>query len=148
MTLLWWYWIVFGLVLVVAELAAAGGFYIIFFGIGAIVVGLLSLFGLAGSESIQLLLFSALSAGSLLLFRSKLLHWFQADPQRPAIDTLAGEIGVATEDLAPGAVGRLELRGTLWSGRNDSDAVIARGTRVRVLRIEGLIAHVRPEGAR
>ena len=146
MTLLWWYWVVFGLILVVAELAAAGGFYIIFFGIGAIVVGLLSLFGLAGPEWVQLLLFSALSIGALLLFRSRLLHWFKSDTQRPAIDTLVGEIGTAGENLDPGAVGRLELRGTLWSARNDSQAPIGQGARCRVVRVEGLVLHVRQEG--
>lgn len=41
MDIQWWHWLVFGLVLVLAEVATAGGFYIIFFGIGAIVVGLL-----------------------------------------------------------------------------------------------------------
>jgi len=148
MTLLWWYWIVFGLLLVVAELAAAGGFYIIFFGIGAIVVGLLSLFGLAGPEWVQLLLFSALSLVALALFRGRLLHWFQTDPQHPAIDTLENEIGVASEDLPPGVVGRIELRGTVWSARNEASVVIPRGTRCRVMRVEGLVAHVVPEGGR
>jgi membrane protein implicated in regulation of membrane protease activity len=33
MGLLWWYWVALGLVLVVLELAAPGGFYFIFFGI-------------------------------------------------------------------------------------------------------------------
>jgi inner membrane protein len=146
MTLLWWYWIVFGLLLVVAELAAAGGFYIIFFGVGAIVVGLLSLFGLAGPEWVQVLLFSALSIGALALFRSRLLQWFQSDPQRPAIDTLVGEIGLAAEDLEPGAVGRIELRGTTWSGRNDTGTPMASGSRCRVVRVEGLLLHVRSEG--
>lgn len=146
MTLLWWYWIVFGLLLVVAELAAAGGFYIIFFGIGAIVVGLLSLFGLAGPEWVQVLLFSALSVGALALFRSRLLRWFQSDPQRPQIDTLVGEIGLAAEDLDPGGVGRIELRGTTWSGRNDTSMPMASGTRCRVVRVEGLLLHVKAEG--
>jgi membrane protein implicated in regulation of membrane protease activity len=146
MTLIWWYWIVFGLLLVVAELAAAGGFYIIFFGIGAIVVGLLSLFGLAGPEWMQLLLFSALSLSALALFRGRLLHWFQSDPQRPLIDTLVGEIGTASEDLQPSAVGKVELRGTTWSARNDSGIPITFGTRIRVARVEGLLLHVKPEG--
>jgi membrane protein implicated in regulation of membrane protease activity len=146
MTLIWWYWIVFGLLLVVAELAAAGGFYIIFFGIGAIVVGLLSLFGLAGPEWVQLLLFSALSVGALALFRGRLLRWFQTDPQRPAMDTLVGEIGTASENLEPGAVGKIELRGTTWTGRNEASTPLASGSRCRVVRVEGLLLHVKPEG--
>jgi len=133
-------------VLIALEMASSGGFYIIFFGIGAIVVGLLSLCGLAGPEWVQLLLFSALSLSALALFRGRLLQWFQSDPQRPQIDTLVGEIGTASEDLAVGAVGRVELRGTLWSARNDSAAPIVSGSRCRVARVEGLMLHVRPEG--
>ena len=64
----------------------------------------------------QLLLFSALSVGSLLIFRGRLLKWLQADPQAPPVDTLVGEIGTAAEDLLAGSVGRVELRGTAWSG--------------------------------
>jgi inner membrane protein len=148
MTVSWWYWLVLGLLLVVAEMASAGGFYIIFFGIGAIVVGLLASFDVAGPLWMQLLLFSAISVGSLLIFRRRLLKWLQKEPQSPQVDALVGEIGVASEDLAPGTVGRVELRGTPWSGRNTTNAVLARGARIRVVRVDGLTVEVEPEGAR
>ena len=148
MTILWWHWLVLGLLLAVAEMATAGGFYIIFFGVGALLVGTLSAFGLAGPEWVQLLLFTVFSVVSLLLFRSRLLTWLQVEPQRPPMDTLVGEIGVTKEDLAPGGVGQVELRGTAWSGRNAGGAVLARGARCRVVRVEGLMLHVEPEGVR
>ena len=43
----WWYWLVLGLVLVALEMASSGGFYIIFFGVAAVVVALLAATGLA-----------------------------------------------------------------------------------------------------
>src|SRR5438309_2088576 len=109
MMLLWWHWLVFGLILAVAELGTAGGFYLIFFGIGAVLVGLLSALDAAGPPWMQTLLFSLLSVGSLLLFRTRLLNALQRNPQRPAIDTLVGEIGSAVDALAPDAVGQIEL---------------------------------------
>jgi len=148
MTLLWWHWLVLGLLLVVAEMAAAGGFYIIFFGVGAIAVGVLASFDLAGPVWMQLLLFSAISVGSLLIFRRRLLTWLQVEPQSPPVDTIVGEVGVAAEDLAPGTVGRVELRGTAWSARNTTNATLARGARCRVIRVDGLTVDVEPEGAR
>jgi membrane protein implicated in regulation of membrane protease activity len=148
MTILWWHWLVLGLVLIVAELAAAGGFYIIFFGIAAVIVGVLAMFGVAGQEAMQLLLFSGLSIGSLLLFRGRLLKWLQVEPQAPPVDQLVGEVGTASEDLAPGMVGRVELRGTTWSARNVAGTPLIRGVRFRVLRVEGLLLVVEPEGAR
>ena len=37
----WWLWILLGLLLFLAELTTPGGFYILFFGIGAVIVGIL-----------------------------------------------------------------------------------------------------------
>jgi membrane protein implicated in regulation of membrane protease activity len=148
MDILWWHWLVLGLILGVAELATAGGFYIIFFGFGALVVGLLASIGMAGPVWVQLLLFAAISLASLALFRNRLLKSFQPDPQAPSIDTLVGEIGVAAADIAPGAVGQVELRGTAWSARNNAEVSVARGARFRVTRVEGLTLHIVPEGVR
>jgi membrane protein implicated in regulation of membrane protease activity len=147
MDILWWHWLVFGLFLVVVELAAAGGFYVIFFGIAAILVGLLSSVNAAGSVGVQLLLFSVLSVASLLLFRDSLVNRFQGDPQAPQIDQLVGEIGIVTEDLNPGGVGKVELRGTNWSARASTGALLPRGTRCRVTSVDGLTLSVEPEGA-
>jgi membrane protein implicated in regulation of membrane protease activity len=148
MAILWWHWIVLGLVLALAELAAAGGFYIIFFGIAALIVGLLASMGLAGPVWMQMLLFSGLSILSLVAFRTRLLKWLQIEPQAPAVDTIVGEIAVATEDLPPGGIGKVELRGSAWTARNATGALVARGMRCRVVHVEGLTVHVEPEGAR
>ena len=148
MTILWWQWLLFGLVLMVAELATPGGFYLIFFGTSAVIVGFLASFDAAGPEWAQLLLFSLLAVASLVLFRSRLLKMFQPDPQKPSVDQLVGEIGVATEDLAPGQVGRVELRGTTWSAKNRGGASLATGQRIRVVGVDGLLLFVDQEGAR
>lgn len=147
MEILWWHWLVLGLVLVVSEMATPGGFYIIFFGIGALTVGVLAGFELAGPVWTQLLLFSFLSIISIVLFRGRLLRKFQTETQAPTPDQLVGEVAVAAEDLAPGAMGRVELRGAAWSARNDATIVVARGVRCRVTRVDGLMLHVVPEGA-
>jgi membrane protein implicated in regulation of membrane protease activity len=148
MSILWWHWLVLGLVLVVVEMASAGGFYIIFFGIGAVIVGLLALFGLAGPPWAQMLVFAGLSVIGLALFRDRFQRWFQVDPQLPPVDALVGEIGQVMEDLPPAAVGRVELRGSAWSARNASAVPLSRGTRCRVVRVDGLMLFVEPEGAR
>ncbi len=71
MAIVWWHWFALGLVLIALELAAAGGFYVIFFGIAAIVVAILQLAGLSGPMWTQLLLFSVLSVASLLAFEGR-----------------------------------------------------------------------------
>ena len=146
MDIQWWHWLVLGLVLAVAELVSAGGFYILFFGIGAIVVGLLASANAAGPLWMQMLLFSGVSVAALVMFRGRLLRAMQHDPQAPPVDSLVGEIGVASEDLLPGAIGKVELRGAGWSARNRSSAAVPRGGRCRVVRVDGLTLLVEPEG--
>jgi inner membrane protein len=148
MTLLWWHWFVLGLVLVATEIAAAGGFYVIFFGIAALVVGVLDLAGLSGPVWLQLLLFSALSIAFLLLFRSPLLRWMKLDVPGRNVDSLVGELATPLEDIVPGAVGRAELRGTVWTARNSAPSPLHRGERCVVVRVDQLTVFIEPEGAR
>ncbi len=148
MEILWWHWLVLGLVLVIVEMTGSGGFYLIFFGAGALIVGLLAAFGMAEPVSLQILMFSVLSVGSLALFRSRLLRWFQKEPPRPRVDAIIGEVATAVDDVAPGGVGRVELRGTSWSARNTTAQMVSRGARCRVVRVEGLMVHIEPEGVR
>ena len=143
----WWYWLVLGLVLIALEMANAGGFYIMFFGVAAIVVAPLAATGLAEPPWIQWLLFSVLSVISLLLFRNPLMRKLNLGAGAPDIDTLAGETGTALEDMSAGANGRVELRGTTWSARNTGSTPLARGHRCVVVRTDRLTLLVKPEEA-
>ena len=148
MDILWWHWLVLAVVLALAELAIAGGFYMIFFGVAAAIVGVLAWAGVAGPAWVQLVLFAGIAVGSLLFFRSRLVRWLQGDPQSPPVDSLIGDIGVVARDLAPNEVGRVELRGASWSARNASNGVLRAGARCRVVRVEGLMLYVAPEEIR
>ena len=70
--MLWWHWLVIGLILVALEMAASGGFYVIFFGIAALAIAGLHVLDWAGPVWFQLVLFSSISIGSLLVFRGPL----------------------------------------------------------------------------
>jgi len=144
----WWIWLALGLVLVALEMAASGGFYVIFFGIAAIAIGMLHLADMAGPSWLQFLLFSVLSVGSLLAFRSPLMRWMKLDGPGRDVDSLVGETATPLEDIPAGAVGRAELRGTVWSARNTGVQTLARGARCTVLRVERLMIFIEAEGAR
>ena len=148
MELLWWHWLVIGLLLVLAELATPGGFFVIFFGVAALIVGALAGLGIGGPMWVQLLMFSVISVVSLLLFRSRLLKSMQVDPQAPEVDSLVGEIGLLEGAIAPGQIGKIEVRGSAWTARNATSLEIPRGMRCRVVRVHGLMLEVEPEGAR
>ena len=56
--MIWWYWMLVGLVLLGAEMVTPGGFYILFFGLAALVVGTAAGVGHVQTEWLQWLLFS------------------------------------------------------------------------------------------
>ena len=145
--MMWWYWLLLGLILVALEMAAAGGFYIIFFGVSAIVVALLDLAGLAGPGWLQWLLFSVLAVLSLLFFRNPLMRRLNLSGGAADIDTLSGEKGTVLEEMDPGGNGRVEVRGTTWSARNMGASHLARGNRCIVISTDRLTLVVKAEEA-
>jgi membrane protein implicated in regulation of membrane protease activity len=145
--MLWWHWFLLGVVLIALEMVASGGFYIIFFGIAAVVIGVLELLGVGGPDWLQLLLFSVLSVASLLLFRNPIMRRLNLSAGAADIDTLASEIGSVIEPMAPGANGRVELRGSFWSARNIGTTPLSSGARCTVVRSERLTLLVKAEEA-
>jgi membrane protein implicated in regulation of membrane protease activity len=140
----WWYWLFLGLVLAGAEIASPGGFYLLFFGIAALVVGALAGLDLVRTEWLQWLLFSGLAVVSLVLLRSPLLRITAGTPDR-SVDSMIGETAVLLGELAPGHTGKAELRGTTWSARNDGPSLLAKDQRAIVTRVDGLTLWVKAE---
>jgi membrane protein implicated in regulation of membrane protease activity len=140
----WWIWLLVGLLLLLAELVTPGGFYIIFFGVGALVVGILAGFQAAGPPWFQYILFSVVSVVALWLFREKLLQLTRSHSS-DGVDNLVGETAVLLEDISANGIGKAEMRGTSWSTRNVGDKPLARGQRCKVERVEGLTIFVRAE---
>ena len=140
--------------LVVAEIFVSG-FGVL--GIGAIVsfvLGGLLLFSGSGSPTapstgVSLWLLGSI-AGAFTLFG----FWFfrtvaqsrrAARETEPALSPLIGALGVATTDLAPGGMVRVDER--MWTAVTEDDIVIKAGEKVRVLKLEGVILTVaRPNG--
>jgi len=60
------------------------------------------------------------------------------------VENLVGEIAIPVDDIAQGQVGKVELRGTVWSAQSDAPQALAKGTRCRVKRVEGLTLWIRP----
>lgn len=148
MSLEWWHWLVLGLILVALELAASGGFYVIFFGIAAVAIGALRLLDVAGPAWMQVLLFIVISVGALMFFRKPMLRWLQRDAASADVDSLVGETAIALDDIQPGAIGRAELRGAVWTARNHAKAPLQKGQRCTVVAVDRLTIFLEPEGVR
>lgn len=139
----WWLWLLAGVVLAALELVGSGGFYLIFFGLSALLIGLLQFAGFVGAVWMEWLLFAVLSVLSLALFRNPLLRTLHADMM--PVDKIVGEIATPVADIPAGEVGRAELRGAGWAARNLHQAPLLKGQRCRVERVDGLMLFLLPE---
>ena len=139
----WWGWIVLGTVILISEIIVATDFYLVFFAASAVIVGLLVLLGVSLPVAAQWLLFAALSIGMLVLFRARLREKIKTREQD--VDKLEDEIAVATEQLAAGATGQAELRGSTWRARNIGEVDREVGDRCGVARVDGLVLSIRKD---
>jgi membrane protein implicated in regulation of membrane protease activity len=120
----WWMWAALGLVLAAGEILTPGGFFVIFFGLAALVVALLAFVGLAEALPFQILLFSVFSVASLLLFRNPLLRWMARHTPKTVdvnsfVGAAAGKRVECAERFASGDRGRWPLpRGAGGRPRN------------------------------
>ena len=143
--MIWWYWILLGLILTAVELATPGGFFFIFFAVSALVLGLLELAGVVVADSVQWVLFSVLSIACLAVFRRPLLARMRRAERPDTVDSLVDEVAVASTPIPSGQYGRAELRGSMWSARNVDDRPVTAGQRCRVVAVRGLELDIRPE---
>lgn len=139
----WWMWILLGFLLLVLELVTPGGFFLFFFGLGAITVGALGLRDLLGPSWLQWLAFSALSLLSLLLLRQPLLRRFRGSETKDDRDALIGETAFALEEIPVDSIGRAELRGSTWQVKNVGPMPLGVRQRCKVEQIDGLMLWVR-----
>jgi len=141
----WWIWIVGGLILAGLEAVLSGGeLYLLFIGAAALVVGLVDLGG-GHAMTTQLFVFCAVAAGSLVFFRRRLSDRLKSGVVDREVDTFIGERARAVKDLAGGGEGKVEFRGASWSARNLDERMIAAGQPCRVEKVEGLTLWVRSE---
>jgi len=132
-------WIVAGLVLAVLEMFVPG-MVIIWFGIAAVVTGLLALF--IHSPYVHFGVFIVLSG--LMVFFSQ---WIgrkitKPEPEPVGANRLTDAEGRVIQEVRPGEPGRVKVGGEEW--RAECHSALTVGTMVRVVRVEGTRLIVKP----
>lgn len=144
--MVWWYWMVLGLALLAAEMTTPGGFYILFFGLSALLVGTLAGLDIVNVDWLQWLLFSVIAIGSLLVFRGPLMTRLSHGRTAHAdVDSMVGEVAIPLEALPAGGTGKAELRGTTWTAKNVGPTDFRKGQRGKVTKVDGLTLWIRAE---
>jgi inner membrane protein len=138
----WWGWMIFGLLLLGAELLAIDAhFYLVFLGVAAIIVGFGDIAGPHLPIWLEWLSFAALSV--LMMFTVR-RHLYEKLRSRP-LGTVEGDVGrrlSLLEDLAPGKSCRAEYRGASWTAINVGTQPIPAGGEARIESVDGLTLRV------
>jgi membrane protein implicated in regulation of membrane protease activity len=139
----WWVWLALGLVLLVIEMATPSGFFLLFFGLGALLVGTLSRLGVGGPPWVQWLIFTVSSVTFTLLFRGRLRQ--RMHQPTGIVDSMIGELAIPRERILPEGFGGIEVRGAHWRGRNEASVPVEPGQRCRVVSVDNLMVGIVPE---
>ena len=135
---------ILGLVLLGCEMITPGTFYFMFLGISGLLTGLVALLAPDLPAWVPWLLFSVFAAVSVVFFRKPLMEKFKLSGKHGhKVDSLVGETALALEDIAPGAIGKVELRGASWTACNAGARAIPRSARPTVERVEGLTLYIK-----
>jgi len=142
-TVLWWHWIVFGIVLLILEMST-GTFFMLGLGVAAIVVGIIDA-SIGTSFTVEVGIWLVFS----LLAIAAWFKWLKEDPLTDSgqsnyrLDTL----GVVMEDIQPHSRGKVTfdtpvLGNTSWHATAKVD--IDKDTRVQIVQVNGQLIEVKP----
>ena len=139
MQLLWWHWMVLGIALVLLELAVPT-FFLVWFGVGAIVVGVALVAFPALSFAWQVLVWLACSVAFVVLWFKIFKPSFHKTRSGMAKGAAIGEVGLVTREIGPQVTGEVRFQKPLlgadvWESISDERLKI--GERARVLDVEG-----------
>jgi inner membrane protein len=116
------FWLVLGFLLLISEVVAPG-VVAVFFGVGALVVGVLTYFGVIESLPAQLLWFALISLAALFGLRKHFKRYLmgdvsnKADPGPDRGDLVGARVLVLTDFNQGG--GRIQLNGAKWDAESD-----------------------------
>jgi membrane protein implicated in regulation of membrane protease activity len=140
----WWHWEIAGLALVLLELAVPA-FFVIWFGFGAMLVGLALLVAPDLALSVQIGLWVLASVAMTVLW----FRVFRRSQHKTLIGTAAGEVigevGLLVSAVAPFERGKVRFQRPVLGAEEwacMAESAIAAGERVRVVSVEGSFVKV------
>ena len=138
----WWVWMIVAAVFVIGEIFTAG-FFLLPFGIGAALAGLVALMG--GGMIWQLVVFVVASLILFLVSRRFAERVSKEQPPGIGADRFIGQVCVVLEGINNlSNKGRVRMGKEEWRAESADGGDIASGTRVVVVRLSGTHLVVEP----
>ncbi len=142
---IWYIWMIIAALFVVGEIFTAG-FFLLWFGIGAAVAGVLALFGLGYVW--QLGAFVIVSGVLFVVSRKFADKFTKKQPPGIGADRVIGKEGMVFEEIDnSNNTGRVRLKKEEWRADSENGEVIPVGNQVKVIRLDGthLVVKIKKE---
>ncbi len=141
---MWQIWLIIAGVCFIIEMATVG-FFVFWFGIGALLSMLVSIFC---PENILLQSIVFVVSSVILLFLTKpLVDRFTRKDKKVETNaySIIGKKGIVLQDInSTYGIGQVKISGEVWSAKSDDNDVIKKGSQIEVVKIEGVKAVVKP----
>jgi len=137
----WYSWIIFSVVLFVAELVTPGTFVSFFFAIGALLTGGLVYGDLVSTGWVEWLIFSGSAIFCYAFFHPQ--NWgFTGGKAITDIDQIIGEMVTTIQPINPQTIGKVMYRGASWNAKNIGHSTIESDTPTPVTGIRGITLEI------
>ncbi|SFR84341.1 NfeD family protein [Anaeromicropila populeti] len=129
-------WLIALAVFIIVEIATLG-LATVWFACGALAAVVVTLLG--GNIYVQLMVFIVVSLASLLTVRPYVARKFNLKRTKTNVMSLIGQDAKVTEDIDNFAEkGAAMINGLEWTARSETNQVISTGSKVEVVKVEGV----------
>lgn len=141
---MWQIWLIIAGLCFIIEMATVG-FFVFWFGIGALISMVVSIF-FPENIILQAAIF-VISSVILLLLTKPLVNKFTKKDKKIETNaySIIGKKGIVVQDINPTfGVGQIKIAGEVWSAKTSDETTIEKGTEIKVIQIDGVKAVVEP----
>ena len=141
---MWQIWLIIAGLCFIIEMATVG-FFVFWFGIGALISMVVSIF-FPENIILQSTIF-VISSVILLLLTQPLVNKFTKKDKKIETNaySIIGKKGIVVQDINPTfGVGQIKIAGEVWSAKTFDETIIEKGAEIKVIQIDGVKAVVEP----
>ncbi|MBF0104335.1 MAG: hypothetical protein HQM16_03300 [Deltaproteobacteria bacterium] len=126
-------WACVGIALIVIEVFTTT-FFLLFFGVAALIVSVIKVFGLADLPT-ELIIFAIAGLAGTLIFRKKIVRSLASKTE---LEIDKDQVITVTADIPAGETGSVMYRGSPWKAFNDSPVDLKKGDDAVIKKVEGI----------
>lgn len=148
----WIVWLVLAAIFVGIE-ALTPGFFLLWFGVGALVAAVMAMLGIGGIGA-QIIVFLIVSVLLLVTSRNVIERFFHRNESqnqlKTGVETMVGQLGTVVE-ASGGALnqGAVKVYGSVWTAfPTEGESPLKEGESVAIERVEGNAVYVRRRASR